>query len=333
MAPWNIYDQLNKVTLGQLGTAGNRLLQGAANTLNRYGVGQPGGLTSLRPVTGREKMAKAWTSEGMVYTDESGGGGFGFKTGNGKPYSQPSYKDAQGNIYDAVSGRLLYPAKSKPSTATSPTVAPPFPGGSPAAERAYQSEASRVAQLTAQDPELKRYEQARQLAVAPGATPQQVQSAEDIGMQIWAQKYGKTLAPKVKPGQSGYDAIQGVLNAGAMGTPMDLPFDTKNVLGGKPMPEGLSYGTTAPTAIPGGTPIKGGGFPEGQAAMFQRFMQGPATAVPTFQGSPLGTTPQLNALNYGGAVQPLGTAVSDDFYKTEKAKELAAMFANYRPGQ
>ncbi len=205
-------------------------------------------------------------------------------------------------------------------------------GGTPA-ERAQAAETSRIAQLTAQDPELKRYEQARQLAVAPGATPQQVQSAEDIGMQIWAQKYGKTLAPKVKPGQSGYDAIQGVLNAGAMGTPMDLPFDTKNVLGGKPMPEGLSYGTTAPTAIPGGTPIKGGGFPEGQAAMFQRFMQGPATAVPTFQGSPLGTTPQLNALNYGGAVQPLGTAVSDDFYKTEEAKELAAMFANYRLGQ
>lgn len=206
-------------------------------------------------------------------------------------------------------------------------------GGGSAANRAYQQEFSRVAQLTAQDPELQRYEAARKLAVAPGATPEQVQSAEDIGMQIWAQKYGKTLAPKVKPGQSGYDAIQGVLNAGAMGTPMDLPFDTKNVLGGKPMPEGLSYGTTAPTAIPGGTPIKGGGFPEGQAAMFQRFMQGPATTAPTFQGSPLGTTPQLNALNYGGAVQPLGAAVSDDFYKTEKAKELAAMFANYRLGQ
>ena len=66
----NLYDYLNRFNLGQLGAAGNRLLQGAANTLNRSGVGQPGGLTSLRPVTGREKMAKAWTSEGMVYTDE-----------------------------------------------------------------------------------------------------------------------------------------------------------------------------------------------------------------------------------------------------------------------
>jgi hypothetical protein len=325
----NLYDYLNRFNLGQLGAAGNRLLQGAANTLNRYGIGQPGGLTSLRPATGkqknsntfsdpagREKITNAW---GNLQSPD-----FGYIAGQ-----LPSYQDAQGNVYDAVSGRLMWRTGSKGSSSASASNL----GSRNPSERAYQAEASRVAQLTAQDPELQRYEAARKLAVAPGATPEQVQSAEDIGMQIWAQKYGKTLAPKVKPGQSGYDAIQGVLNAGAMGTPMDLPFDTKNVLGGKPMPEGLSYGTTAPTAIPGGTPIKGGGFPEGQAAMFERFMQGPATAVPTFQGSPLGTTPQLNALNYGGAVQPLGAAVSDDFYKTEKAKELAAMFANYRLGQ
>jgi hypothetical protein len=85
-----------------------------------------------------------------------------------------------------------------------------FPGQQAAAERAYQSEASRVAQLTAQDPELQRYEAARLKAVAPGATTEQVQSAEDIGMQMWA-KANPTLAAKVKPGQSGYDAIQGTM--------------------------------------------------------------------------------------------------------------------------
>lgn len=69
---------------------------------------------------------------------------------------------------------------------------------SPAADRAYEAEKSRVAQLTAQDPELQRYEAARKLAVAPGATPEQVQSAEDIGMQIWQQKYGGT--PMGQPG-------------------------------------------------------------------------------------------------------------------------------------
>jgi hypothetical protein len=67
-----------------------------------------------------------------------------------------------------------------------------FPGQQGAAERAYQQEKSRIAQQTAQDPELQRYEAARLKAVAPGATAEQVQSAEDIGMQIWRQKYGTT---------------------------------------------------------------------------------------------------------------------------------------------
>lgn len=201
-------------------------------------------------------------------------------------------------------------------------------GGTPE-ERALASEKARIAQLTAQNPELQRYEQARQLAVAPGATPQQVQSAEDIGMQMWA-KANPKLAAKVKPGQAGYDAIQGVLTAGEMGAPTDLPFNTTNVLGGTPAPEGLSYGTTTPTAIPGGTPIKGGGFPQGQAAMFERFMQERPATAPVFQGSPLGTAPALGSLSYGGAVQPLGAALSDDFYKTEKAKELADLFSKSR---
>ena len=114
--------------------------------------------------------------------------------------------------------------------------------GSPAAERAYQQEASRVAQLTAQDPELQRYEAARQKAVAPGATPETVQSAEDIGMQMWA-KANPTLAAKVKPGQVGYDAIQGVLagNAARSG----LGFTTPQQLIPTPPP-----GINAPQGLP-----------------------------------------------------------------------------------
>jgi len=80
-------------------------------------------------------------------------------------------------------------------------------GGGGAAERAYQQEKSRVAQLTAQDPELQRYEAARRLAATPGATPEQVQSAEDIGMAMWAKSNPK-LAAKVQPGQAGFDVIQ-----------------------------------------------------------------------------------------------------------------------------
>jgi len=89
---------------------------------------------------------------------------------------------------------------------TTQPVSSASPGASPR-ERAYTEERSRIAQLTAQNPDLQRYETARKLASAKGATPEQVQAAEDIGMQIWAQKHGG-LAGKVKPGQAGYDAIQ-----------------------------------------------------------------------------------------------------------------------------
>jgi hypothetical protein len=260
----------------------------------------------LSDPAGREKISKAW---GTLQSP-----GFGYIAGQ-----LPSYQDAQGNLYDAVSGRFMWRTRSKDSSS-----APNLGGGSPS-ERAYQSEKSRVAQLTAQDPELQRYEKAR----AGAKTQEEMNAARDIGMQIWAAKYGN-LAKQVKPGQSGYEAIQGTLNAGSMGAPMEIAFDTSNVLGGKPMPQGLSYGTSAPTQIPGGTPIQGGGFPKDKAAMFERFMQGPAANTPTFQGSPLGNATPVGQLNYGGAVQPLGNAISDDFYKTDKAKQLADLFAQSR---
>jgi hypothetical protein len=128
-----------------------------------------------------------------------------------------------------------------------------FPGqqgsSSLAAERAYQQEASRVAQLTAQDPELKRYELARQKAVAAGPGSAAEQSAEDLGMQMWA-KANPTLAANVKPGQAGYDAIQGTLagNAARAGqgfkmqeqlvpTPQGFPTNVPA------MPQGSGYAT------------------------------------------------------------------------------------------
>ena len=139
-----------------------------------------------------------------------------------------------------------------------------FPGqqraySSPAAERAYQAEASRVAQLTAQDPELQRYERARQLAVAPGATPEQVQSAEDIGMQMWA-KANPTLAAKVKPGQAGYDVIQGTLagQAAAQGYGFQMPQQIiPTPPPGVTSPQGLpAVNTFEPTATFGNNPLQ-----------------------------------------------------------------------------
>ena len=115
---------------------------------------------------------------------------------------------------------------------------PPAPY-SPPEERAYQQEVSRTAQLTAQDPELQRYEDARIKAAAQGATPESVKTAEDIGMQIWAKKYGGPggLASKVKPGQAGYEAIQGVIAPGR-----GMPGSTSLYQGAFPTDDYRDYG-------------------------------------------------------------------------------------------
>lgn len=222
-----------------IGRFGIPLLQQAGIAAGMAGIGAGIGALTSRPkakpqnLTGREKINKAWGMLGDAYDT----GGFGYRTGNREPYSQPSYADAQGNIYDAVSGRLLYPAKSSTNTgkdSTGPGFSSP---GSPAAERAYQAEKSRVAQMTAQDPELQRYEKAREAA----KTQEEMNAARDIGMQIWAQK-NPGLAAKVKPGQSGYDVIQGTLagQAAAQGYGYQMPQQiTMTPPPGVNVPQGL----------------------------------------------------------------------------------------------
>jgi hypothetical protein len=69
-------------------------------------------------------------------------------------------------------------------------------------ERAYQQELSRTAQITAQDPELQRYEAARVKA----KTQEEMNSVRDMGLAMWA-KANPKLAAKVQPGQSGFDTI------------------------------------------------------------------------------------------------------------------------------
>lgn len=319
----NLYDYLNRFNLGQLGAAGNRFLQGAANTLNRYGVGQPGGVTFLRPVTGKEKINKAWGT----LTRESPEG-FGYRTPEmlfnrpGTPRSgtqrQPSYEDAQGNVYDAVSGRLLYPAKSKPSTIISPTGAPPSPGGSPAAERAYQTEKARVAQMAAQNPDLQRYEAARKIAAGQGATPEQVQSAEDLGMQIWAQKYGKTLAPKVKPGQTGYDVIQKTLYPGGAPLPA-LPAESIAMLDEIAPANDMGIRPDI-TPMPGALPV----FSDASDAMYQAVMGGPSTLVPP--------APQLPSPSAASPQQTGGISFQDASFETPATKRRSDLFAQLLSG-
>ena len=67
-----------------------------------------------------------------------------------------------------------------------------FPGQQGAADRAYQQELSRTAQLTAQDPELLRYEAARSAA----KTQEEMNSVRDMGLAMWQERYGKTAMGK-----------------------------------------------------------------------------------------------------------------------------------------
>ena len=125
-------------------------------------------------------------------------------------YFQPGVGEfdlATGKTINAVStAPLVSSPGSFVSAATRPSFssAPPASAGNPA-ERAYKQEVSRVAQLTAQDPDLQRYEAARQA----DAKAKDFSKSEDIGMEIWARR-NPTLAAKVKPGQAGYDVVQRV---------------------------------------------------------------------------------------------------------------------------
>ena len=127
---------------------------------------------------------------------------------------------------------------------------------SPAAERAYQAERSSVAQQAAQNSELQRYQDQAILArqalqgydPASGPLPGAAQTAQDMGMAIWAKKYGpgsnNDLASKVRQGQSGFGAIQNTLAGSAANTGFQSP---SQLLTTPPPPV---TPTPFPTAIP-----------------------------------------------------------------------------------
>ena len=131
-----------------------------------------------------------------------------------------------------------------------PPGATPTPFANPAAERAYQSERSSVAQQAAQNPELQRYQDQATLArqalqgydPASGPLPGAAQQAQDMGMAMWA-KANPTLAAKVRPGQSGFGAIQNTLASSAATAGLQMPGQLT------PTPQ-IPGTTTFPTAIP-----------------------------------------------------------------------------------
>jgi hypothetical protein len=199
---------------------------------------------------------------------------------------------------------------------------PPSPGANPAAERDYQQKVSRVAQLTAQDPELQRYEYAREKAKLAGPGSAAEQSAEDMGMQMWA-KANPKLAAKVKPGQSGYDVIQRTLGAGQMGSPLNLPFDTSSPLGTTPPISPASYDAGKVAQGLGLSTVPRNAFAGASAAPYAGFGQGP-----TLQSAPLGFPSEMPTALYAGAtgIQPMGSAVDKFDPRGPEAQRLLEMF-------
>jgi hypothetical protein len=232
-------------------------------------------------------------------------------------------KDKFGESYRDAELRLGNRGGSGGNAGYSTSTGAPQGTFSPAAERAYQQEVSRVAQLTAQDPELQRYQAATKKAAKFGPGSAAEQAAEDMGMQMWAQKYSKTLAPKVKPGQSGYDVIQRTLGAGQMGSPLNLPFDTSSPLGTTPPISPASYDAGKVAQGLGLSTVPRNAFAGASAAPYAGFSQGP-----TLQSAPLGFPSEMPTASYAGAtgIQPMGSAVDKFDPKGLEAQRLLEMF-------
>jgi hypothetical protein len=204
-------------------------------------------------------------------------------------------------------------------------------GGTPE-ERAQAAETARVAQLTAQDPELQRYEKAR----AAAKTQQEMDAARDIGMAIWAQANPK-LAAKVKPGQSGYEVIQNEINAGQMGPVTNFPFDTTKPFSTTPIPPeqlNVTYQGASPLTALGTTPLPNmpTAFGRPQNQFFETFRQAIAPG-PKFQGSPLAGAPETVVTTYKAAiVSPLGGPLEDGAFRGDKARQMAQFYKNAQLG-
>jgi len=189
----NLYDYVNQFTLGQLFRGGQNALQGAVDFLNRNQIGTR---NIAQPTPARNYYGPAYASAEAMGLPSSGGL---------RNYG-PGYKEAE--LKAGAAAERFRPGAGFPGQQT---------------ERAYQSEKAAVAQQVAQDPRLSQYERDRAAAVASGDQAK-MDAVRDQGMAIWAQKNPK-LAAKVKPGQSGYDVIQGTLagQAAAQGYGYQMP--------------------------------------------------------------------------------------------------------------
>jgi hypothetical protein len=184
----------------------------------------------------------------------------------------------------------------------------PNPQSSPAAERAYRQQLSSTAQQVAQDPQLDAWSKQRALDVAS----KDYSKSEDMGMRIWAQKYGpgskNDLASKVKPGQAGYDVIQSVINKQTTPTPTFNPYAASVKLPGLE-----EYANSMQGAIIHpleGTPINAmndprfGEYNSTWKESYNLTNVFPSVTTQQTLSLPVGTYPIPNMSAYGGGIYP-----------------------------
>ncbi len=115
-------------------------------------------------------------------------------------------------------------------------------GGSTPADRAYQQEKARVAQMTEQDPMFKKYQVAELTKAYNTASPEE---KNKIGLQIWAAT-NPTLAKKVPPGQVGRQTSASMFGSQAFGT--DVPGVTETIYSQAGQQAGIPGGVQFPGA-------------------------------------------------------------------------------------
>jgi hypothetical protein len=225
-----IEGRLNQIGPGLdrfFGAVTPKAVQDFGRNMEQYGWGALGGF-----VPGEEKAASIRTPERAKGTQAVLNGKPVYWTGSKYGWqSGPSAAKAGLLGSEVVGDDAFAPVIS---TTLTPPTAPMFPSPPQgAAARAYQQELSRTAQLTAQDPELQRYEATR----AAANTPENNSSVRDTGMEMWQKKYGQT--PMGQPG-------------GAIGSFNPLMQRTFGYQTGM-APGDIAQTITNPAAIPVGT--------------------------------------------------------------------------------
>lgn len=197
------------------------------------------------------------------------------------------YKRAPGNVGGQY-GSIL--SKDQLNAPPAPNL-PPAPGGAPTTSpgttapavldpyavqnREYERERSRVEAMVKANPDMQKQAIADERA-----------KVRDQGMAIWAQKYGKTLAPKVQPGQVGYDVIQKTLYPGGTPAPKLAPESEAMLDAIAPANE---FGVRPDvTPMPGQLPA----FGSATESMFNAVTSGGSLVTPMPQIAP---TPQTQA--------------------------------------